>query len=238
MLECLAKSVRVRPLNNLAIMVFALMDFIKEFLELLLHLDTHLGALIANSGGWIYAILFVVIFCETGLVITPFLPGDSLLFAAGTFAATGALHLPWLLAVLILASILGDSVNFTIGNFIGPKVFNYPDSRFLRKEYLERTHRFYEKHGGKTIILGKFMPIIRTFAPFVAGVGRMQYRHFLLINISGALIWICLLTGGGYFFGNLPFVQRHFSLVILAVIILSIMPGVIEYLRQRMKAGD
>ncbi len=211
------------------------MEFIKEVLDLLLHLDTHLGALIASSGPWIYAILFAVIFCETGLVITPFLPGDSLLFAAGTFAANGALHLPWLVTVLIVASILGDTVNFTIGNFIGPKVFQYPDSRFLRKEYLERTHRFYEKHGGKTIILGKFMPIIRTFAPFVAGVGSMQYHRFLLINVSGALLWIGLLAGGGYLFGNLPFVQRHFSLVILAVILLSIMPGLIEYLRHKLK---
>ncbi|OIP49832.1 MAG: hypothetical protein COZ12_00615 [Deltaproteobacteria bacterium CG_4_10_14_3_um_filter_60_8] len=209
------------------------MDLIKGFLDLLLHLDTHLGALIVSSGGWIYAILFVIIFCETGLVITPFLPGDSLLFAAGTLAASGDLHLPRLLAILSLAGILGDSVNFAIGNAIGPKVFQYPDSRFLRKEYLERTHRFYEKHGGKTIILARFMPIIRTFAPFVAGVGSMRYRRFLLFNISGALLWVCLLTGGGYFFGNLPFVRRHFSMVILVVIFLSILPGVIEYLRQR-----
>jgi len=209
------------------------MDLIKGFLDLLLHLDTHLGALIVSSGGWIYAILFVIIFCETGLVITPFLPGDSLLFAAGTFAASGDLHLPRLLAILSLAGIIGDSVNFAIGNAIGPKVFQYPDSRFLRKEYLERTHRFYEKHGGKTIILARFMPIIRTFAPFVAGVGSMRYRRFLLFNISGALLWVCLLTGGGYFFGNLPFVRRHFSMVILVVIFLSILPGVIEYLRQR-----
>jgi len=209
------------------------MDLIKGFLDLLLHLDTHLGALIVSSGGWIYAILFVIIFCETGLVITPFLPGDSLLFAAGTLAASGDLHLPRLLAILSLAGILGDSVNFAIGNAIGPKVFQYPDSRFLRKEYLERTHRFYEKHGGKTIILARFMPIIRTFAPFVAGVGSMRYRRFLLFNISGALLWVCLLTGGGYFFGNLPFVRRHFPMVILVVIFLSILPGVIEYLRQR-----
>lgn len=209
------------------------MELIKYSFDLLLHLDSHLGALIASSGIWIYVILFAIIFCETGLVITPFLPGDSLLFAAGTFAARGDLHPIWLMAVLIVAGILGDSVNFAIGKAIGPKVFQYPDSRFLRQEYLERTHRFYEKHGGKTIILARFMPIIRTFAPFVAGVGSMHYRRFILFNISGAFIWVFLLTGGGYFFGNLPFVQRHFSLVILAIIILSILPGVIEYLRHR-----
>ncbi|MDA8164598.1 MAG: DedA family protein [Desulfobacteraceae bacterium] len=208
-------------------------DFLHHALNVLLHLDTHLGALIASSGGWIYGILFAVIFCETGLVVTPFLPGDSLLFAAGAFAATGALHPLGLLAVLIAAGILGDSVNFVIGSAIGPKVFHYPDSRFLRREHLERTHRFYEKHGGKTIILARFMPIIRTFAPFVAGVGSMQYRRFILFNVIGALLWVLLLTGGGYFFGNLPVVRRHFSLVVLVIIFLSVLPGIIEYVRHR-----
>jgi membrane-associated protein len=218
-------------------MVFPFMDSVRQILDILLHMDTHLGGLIASVGGWVYGILFAIVFCETGLVVTPFLPGDSLLFAAGSFAGAGALHFGWLFGLLVMASILGDSVNFVIGYLLGPKVFRYKDSRIFRRDYLDRTHRFYERHGGKTIILARFMPIIRTFAPFVAGVGRMNYGHFLLFSVSGTLLWVSLLAGGGYFFGNLPFVQRHFSLVIVAVIILSLMPGFVEFLRHRSKAA-
>lgn len=209
------------------------MDIIHQLLDIVLHLDAHLGGLIASHGVWVYAILFVIVFCETGLVITPFLPGDSLLFAAGTFAGSGALDLPWLAGVLTGAGILGDSVNFAIGHALGPKVFRYQDSRLLRREHLETAHRFYERHGGKALILARFMPILRTFAPFVAGIGSMDYGRFLFFNVSGAVLWVALLVGGGYFFGGLPLVQRHFSLVILGIIILSVLPGVVEYLRHR-----
>lgn len=209
------------------------MEIIRQLLDIILHLDTHLGGLIASHGAWVYAILFGIVFCETGLVITPFLPGDSLLFAAGTFAGSGALDPLWLTGVLLVAGILGDSVNFAIGHALGPKVFRYPDSRLLRREHLEKAHRFYERHGGKAIVLARFMPILRTFAPFVAGIGAMDYGRFLFFNVSGAVLWVGLLVGGGYFFGGLPLVQRHFSLVILGIIILSVLPGVVEYLRHR-----
>ncbi|OGQ96987.1 MAG: hypothetical protein A2521_11675 [Deltaproteobacteria bacterium RIFOXYD12_FULL_57_12] len=211
------------------------MELAKYLIDIILHVDVHLSTLIEGTGIWVYLILFAIIFCETGLVITPFLPGDSLLFAVGTFAAIGVLDPLWLFCLLTGAAILGDSFNFAIGNAIGHTIVRHAGNRFLRKEHLDRTHRFYEKHGGKTIILARFIPIIRTFAPFVAGIGSMQYSRFLLFNISGALLWIGLLGGAGYFFGNIPFVRQHFSIVILAIIIISCLPGVIEYLRQRKK---
>jgi membrane-associated protein len=208
-------------------------EFIKDFIDLFLHLDTHLQTVIQSYGTWTYVILFLIIFCETGLVVTPILPGDSLLFAAGAFAATGSLDLVWLLILLTVAAVLGDAVNYAIGHFMGPKVFSQPDSRFLKREYLDRTHQFYEKYGGKTIIIARFVPIVRTFAPFVAGVGSMTYAKFASYNVIGGLLWVGVCVLAGYAFGNIPVVQENFTLVILGIIFVSILPGIIEFLRQR-----
>jgi membrane-associated protein len=211
------------------------MELIGNLVDLFLHLDEHLNVVIQTYGAWTYGLLFLIIFLETGLVVTPFLPGDSLLFAAGTFAGLGSLNV-WLLFVLLSgAAILGDTVNYWIGHFIGPRAFS-GEIRFLKKEYLDRTHEFYEKHGGKTIILARFIPIIRTFAPFVAGIGAMSYGRFIAYNVIGGLLWVTLFTFGGYFFGNLRVVQDHFSLVVLAIIFISIMPGVTEFLKERARA--
>ncbi|HEY9014635.1 MAG TPA: DedA family protein, partial [Gemmatimonadales bacterium] len=196
------------------------MDFPSSVIDFFLHLDRHLSEVISRYGTWTHFILFLIVFCETGLVITPFLPGDSLLFAAGTFAALGALDLRLIMILLIVAAIAGDTINYWVGSYIGPKAFR-GDGRFLKREYLDRTHAFYEKHGGKTIILARFIPIIRTFAPFVAGVGAMSYPKFLTYNIVGAVLWVGLLVLGGYYFGNIPIVRENFSLVILAIIFLS-----------------
>lgn len=212
------------------------MDLIKAFIDILLHLDKHLDIVIRSYGVWTYAILFLIIFCETGLVVAPLLPGDSLLFAAGTFAALGSLDPVFLSVLLIIAAIAGDTLNYWIGFYLGPKVFHYEDSRFFRKEYLERTHRFYEKHGGKTIIIARFMPIIRTFAPFVAGIGRMSYRKFILYNVAGGVFWIVFFVGGGYFFGNIPFIKKNFTIAIMVIIFLSILPGIIEYIKHRRRS--
>jgi membrane-associated protein len=209
------------------------MEIIKVFIDILLHLDQHLDWIIRNYGTWTYAILFIIIFCETGLVVTPFLPGDSLLFASGTFVALGSLDMAWLTGSLSLAAIGGDTLNYWIGHEMGPKVFTREDSRFFNKEHLERTHRFYQKYGGKTIILARFVPIIRTFAPFVAGIGRMAYRRFIVFNVIGGVAWIILFVLSGYYFGNIPFVRNNFFLVILAIIFISILPIIIELLRQR-----
>lgn len=213
------------------------MELLKDFIEIFLHLDTHLSAVIQAYGGWTYLILLLIIFCETGLVVTPILPGDSLLFAIGSFAALGALELEYLLVGLTIAAILGDSVNYAIGHYMGPKVFTKKDSRIFRKEYLEKTHRFYEKYGAKTIIFARFVPIVRTFAPFVAGIGAMSYGKFLTYNIVGGVAWIFLFVLGGYFFGGLPIVKQNFTLVILAIIALSIMPGIIEFIRARRQSA-
>jgi membrane-associated protein len=213
------------------------MELVKNFIELFMHLDKHLNVIIQNYGVWTYLLLFLVIFCETGLVVTPLLPGDSLLFAAGTFAALGSLKVEWLYILLSVAAIGGDTVNYWIGHYVGPKVFHREDVRFLNKKYLDRTHEFYEKHGGKTIILARFIPIIRTFAPFVAGIGRMTYGRFISYNVFGGLAWIAIFLFGGYFFGNLPFVKRNFTLVILAIIFISVLPGVIEFLNQRYRSS-
>ncbi len=211
------------------------MDIISRFFDFVLHLDRHLGSLIQTYGFWTYFLLFFVIFLETGFVVTPFLPGDSLLFAAGAFAAIGALN-PWLLFfILSAAAILGDTANYWIGHFIGPKVFQKENSRFFRREYLDRTHEFYEKYGAETIIIARFVPIVRSFAPFVAGIGRMSYGRFLSYNIIGGILWVALFVTGGYFFGNIPFVRRNFSLVIVAIILLSMIPVVHEVWRQRRK---
>ncbi len=212
------------------------MESIAYLIDLFLHLDAHLHEMIIAYGSWTYAILFIIIFCETGLVATPFLPGDSLLFAAGTFAGLGSLDPHWLFLLLTTAGILGDTVNYWIGFRVGPKVFHRENVRILNKRYLERAHAFYEKHGGKTIIIARFIPIIRTFAPFVAGIGRMTYLRFLSFNVIGAVLWVGVFVYGGYFFGNLPVVRKNFSLVIIAIVLLSVTPPVIEYIRHRKKA--
>jgi membrane-associated protein len=209
------------------------MELLKALFEIVMHLDKHLDLLIRDYGIWTYGILFFIIFLETGFVITPFLPGDSLLFAGGTFVALGSLDARWLIISLSIAAIAGDTVNYWIGYMVGPKVFKKEKSRFLNKEYLYRTHRFYEKYGGKTIILARFIPIIRTFAPFVAGIGSMTYRHFILYNISGGIAWVVIFVLGGYLFGNIPVVKQNFSMAIFVIIILSILPGIIEFLRHR-----
>jgi membrane-associated protein len=208
------------------------MDQLIQIVEFFLHIDRQLIAITSEYGAWTYGVLFLIIFCETGLVVTPFLPGDSLLFAAGTFAALGALDVRLVLLMLIVAAIAGDTLNYWVGAYIGPRAFR-GDIRFLRKEYLDRTHAFYEKHGGKTIILARFIPIIRTFAPFVAGVGAMSYPKFILYNVVGAVLWVMMFVLGGYFFGNIPTVRDNFSLVILAIIVISVFPIVLEALRAR-----
>jgi membrane-associated protein len=206
------------------------MDLLRAFLDLFLHLDRHLSELIAQYGTWSYGVLFLIVFCETGLVVTPFLPGDSLLFAAGTFAGIGALHPGLLFALLAAASLLGDSTNYWIGRYIGPRAFS-GSVRFLRKEYLDRTRDFYARHGRRTIILARFLPIIRTFAPFVAGVGQMPYSRFLGMSLVGSMSWVGLFVGAGYFFGNLPGVRDHFSVVVMAIIAVSLLPMALEALR-------
>jgi membrane-associated protein len=208
------------------------MDFVRSVVDFFLHLDEHLNQIVTTYGVWTHLILFAIVFAETGLVVTPFLPGDSLLFAAGALAALGSLDL-WLLVVLLIgAAILGDSVNYWVGAWIGPRAFS-GNLRFLRKDYLERTRAFYEKHGGKTIILARFVPIIRTFAPFVAGVGAMSYPRFIVYNIIGAVLWVGLFVPLGYFFGNMPTVKNNFSLVIFAIIGISVMPIAVEMFRAR-----
>ncbi len=209
------------------------MDIIFFIIDFFIHLDKYLPMIVDSFGVWAYVIVFIVIFCETGLVVTPVLPGDSLLFTLGTLAALGALNIEALLIVLSIAAIAGDSVNYAIGHFIGPKVFHYEESRFFKKKYLIKTHEFYEKHGGKTIIIARFMPFIRTFAPFVAGVGAMSYPKFILYNIVGGILWVFTFLLGGYFFGNIPAVKSNFTIVIFAIIIISVMPGVIAYIHQK-----
>lgn len=211
------------------------MEFITYLIDLFLHLDKHLSQIIQNYGVWTYLLLFLVIFMETGFVVTPFLPGDSLLFAAGTFASPAlgsSLNIFLLWALLCAAAILGDTVNYWIGHFIGPKAFT-GEVRFLKKEYLDRTHEFYEKHGGKTIIIARFIPIIRTFAPFVAGIGAMNYGRFITYNVVGGVAWVTIFTFGGYYFGNLPFVKENFSLVVIAIIFISVVPMIFEFIKQR-----
>ena len=209
------------------------MQTVQWFVEFVLHLDTNLQELVQNYGLYVYGILFVIIFCETGLVVAPVLPGDSLLFAAGAIAATGRLN-PWgMILSLTVAAILGDTVNYWIGALIGPKVFSRPKSMFFNPDHLRRTHEFYERYGGKTIIIARFLPIIRTFAPFVAGVGSMSYRRFIAYNVIGGGLWVPAFVGGGYYFGNLPLVKKNFTLVIFAIIILSMVPMVVEVIRHK-----
>jgi len=209
------------------------MESLMALIDLILHFDEHLKVIIQNYGAWTYALLFIIIFCETGLVVTPFLPGDSLLFAAGTFAALGSLDPIWLVGLLIIAAIVGDTVNYWLGHYVGARAFE-GHIPFVKKEYLLRTQDFYERYGGKTIILARFVPIIRTFAPFVAGIGTMVYRRFILYNIVGGAVWVTLFTLSGFFFGNLTFVQENFSIVVLVIIFISILPMIFEFVKHRL----
>ncbi len=209
------------------------MEILKHLLDLILHLDKHLDVLVLQYQGWTYAILFLIIFCETGLVVTPFLPGDSLLFALGALSASGSLNVIALGALLMCAAIIGDNLNYWIGRTIGAKLFTSENSKLFNKSYLERTEKFYTKYGTKTVVIARFVPIVRTFAPFVAGFGRMNYAKFLTFSVLGGILWICGLLGLGYFFGNLPFVKNNFGIVVIAIIFISILPAVIEALKAR-----
>ncbi|CAM4039186.1 DedA family protein [Serratia silvae] len=211
------------------------MDIIKFLIDFILHIDVHLAELVAQYGMWVYGILFLILFCETGLVVTPFLPGDSLLFVAGALAAlpSNDLNVHTMVALMVIAAVIGDAVNYTIGRLFGEKLFSNPNSKIFRRSYLDKTHQFYEKHGGKTIILARFVPIVRTFAPFVAGMGHMSYRHFAAYNVIGALLWVLLFTYAGYLFGDLPIVQENLKLLIVGIILVSILPGIIEIWRHK-----
>lgn len=214
------------------------MDILKAFIDIFVHLDRHMSVVIQSYGLWTYLILFLVIFCETGLVVTPFLPGDSLLFAAGTFSAIGVLEVEWLFGILSFAAIAGNAVNYWVGHFLAPRIFRREDVRFLNRKHLERTHRFYEKHGGKTIVIARFIPIIRTFAPFVAGLGAMTHWRFSVYNITAGLAWVGIFLFGGYFFGNLPVVRNNFTIAIMTIILISVMPGLVEFLRHRFSSAS
>lgn len=213
------------------------MDFFLQVVDVLLHVDRYLNAIAADYGIWTYGILFVIIFCETGLVVTPFLPGDSLLFAAGALSGAGVLDPNLIFILLVAAAFTGDNINYWIGRRVGPAVFEREHTRFFKKEYLLKAHAFYERHGGKTVILARFVPIVRTFSPFVAGIAHMRYTHFLAYSITGAGLWVSVFVYVGYFFGNLPFVKKNFSLAIIAIIVVSVLPGVVEYLRHRRAAA-
>jgi len=209
------------------------MEILTQFFDIVLHLREHIGELIADYGPHIYTIFFLVIFCETGLVLTPILPGDSLLFTAGAFAALGQLNVWLMFALLSIAAILGDTVSYWIGHYLGPRVFQWKKSRFFNPDHLKRTHEFYEKYGGKTIILARFVPIVRTFAPFVAGIGAMTYSKFILYNVVGGLAWVAICLFAGYWFGNVPWVAQHFEVVVIAIIFVSVLPMVYEYWKSR-----
>ena len=213
------------------------MEFFSFIIDFILHIDQHLTELAAQYGVWIYGILFLIIFCETGLVVMPLLPGDSLLFAAGSIAAIGKMNIHLMVVLLIIAAILGDAVNFVIGKYFGEKLFSNPNSKIFKQSHLQKTQQFYAKHGGKTIIMARFIPIVRTFAPFVAGMGHMSYHHFLAYNVIGGVLWVTLFSYLGYFFGNLPIVKDNLSLVLIAIIVLSILPGIIEIIRHKRAAN-
>jgi membrane-associated protein len=211
------------------------MELLRQLFDFVLHIDRHLFDLCMTYGTWIYGILFTIVFCETGLVVTPFLPGDSLLFAVGSLAAIGGLRVEIAIPLLMSAALIGDNVNYWVGRTIGPKVFSKEQSLFFNKEYLDRTHAFYDKHGKITIIIARFLPIIRTFAPFVAGIGKMQYRIFLLFSVIGAALWVNLFALIGYFFGNIPIIRQNFSLVVLALILIPGLPAAIGFVREIME---
>lgn len=209
------------------------MNIITQFLNVVLHLDKYLNIIVQNYGLWTYALLFVLIFCETGLVVTPFLPGDSVIFATGALAATGSLKVYSLFAIFFISAVVGDTVNYFIGQKIGNGILEKKDVKLINKKYLDKAHTFYEKHGSATIVLGRFIPIIRTFVPFVAGLGEMKYSTFIIYNILGGFFWVVLFLFGGYFFGNIPFIKNHFSLVLIAIIVISVMPAVITFFREK-----
>ena len=215
------------------------MEYIHFFIDFVLHIDVHLAEMVTLYVPWIYAILFLIIFCETGLVVTPFLPGDSLLFVAGALAALpgNPMNVHLIVLCLVIAAVLGDASNYTIGRFFGEKLFSNPNSKIFKQSYLDKTHQFYKKHGGKTIILARFVPIVRTFAPFVAGMGHMSYRHFALYNVTGGIAWVAIFAYAGYFFGGMEFVQRNLEILIVAIIFISILPGVFEIIRNKNKAS-
>jgi len=213
-------------------------DLLLSGWDLLVHLDRHLAVLLQQYGAWVYLLLFAIIFCETGLVVTPFLPGDSLLFIAGALAAGGGIDVHLLALLLVAAAVLGNTVNYSIGRFIGPKVFHWEESRFFNRKALDRAHAFYEKHGGKTIVITRFVPILRTFAPFVAGIARMTYLNFTAYNVAGALAWVLSLLYAGYWFGNVPFVKQNLTWVIVGIVVLSVTPLAFEYVRQRLKGRN
>ncbi len=210
------------------------MEILAQFIDIILHLDKHLALLVESYGVWVYAILFAIVFMETGFVVTPFLPGDSLLFVAGAVAAAGGMDVQLVAATLLSAALCGDNVNYWIGRFVGPKVFKHEGGRWLKRENLERTHAFMEKHGPKAIIIARFVPVVRTFVPFVCGIGRLTYIRFLVFSLIGALIWVGLLVPAGYFFGNLDVVKNNLTAVILLIIVISILPGLIEFMRHKL----
>ena len=211
------------------------MDLLTLIVDFILHVDVHLQELMNNYGLWVYGILFLIIFSETGLVVTPFLPGDSLLFAAGALTVGSAMDVNVLALLLIVAAVLGNITNYTIGHFFGAKLFNNPDSKIFRRDYLDKTHAFFDKHGGKTIIITRFLPIVRTFAPFVAGMGAMTYKRFMAFNIVGGILWVCSFVYAGYLFGNMPIVRQNFTLLVMGIIVFSILPIIIETVRHRLK---
>ncbi|TAK44421.1 MAG: DedA family protein [Betaproteobacteria bacterium] len=213
------------------------MEIAAQLWDLVMYLDRHLAAFVAQHGTWVYALLFAIVFCETGLVVTPFLPGDSLLFVVGTIAAAGGMDIAAVMAVLVAAALCGDNVNYWIGRWAGPRVFHFRESRWLNPRHLERTHAFYERHGGKTVVIARFVPIVRTYVPFVAGVGTMPYLRFLAFSIAGALLWVLSLCLAGYFFGSLPVVKNNLSLVIVLIVLVSVSPGLVAWLRHRAALG-
>lgn len=210
-----------------------IVQFVIQFIDFILHMDEHLPQLINDFGIWTYLILFLVIFCETGLVVTPFLPGDSLIFLLGALARSGDINFPVIIFVLMLAAVLGDTCNYEIGRFFGMKLFRNENSKILKKEYLDKTHNFYEKYGGKTIILARFVPIVRTFAPFVAGMGKMSYKNFISYNIIGGICWVAIFSFGGFFFGGIPAVKDNFFLVAVAIVLISLLPAVIAFIKSK-----
>jgi len=214
------------------------MELFATLWDFVVHLDAHLAAFVAEHGAWVYALLFAIVFCETGLVVTPFLPGDSMLFVVGALAAAGGMDIALVMALLVCAALCGDNVNYWIGRWAGPKVFRVEDSRWFNRKYLERTHAFYERHGGKAIIIARFVPIVRTYVPFVAGIGTMPYARFLAFSVAGALLWVVSLCLAGYWFGNIPLVKENLGAVILIILTVSVMPIAVEYLRARRRAAD
>ncbi|MBV4432029.1 DedA family protein [Clostridium tyrobutyricum] len=211
------------------------MSIIGNLINIILHLDKYLNIIMQNYGLWTYGIIFLIVFCETGLVVTPFLPGDSIIFATGTLASEGIMEVFTLFMVFFIAAVIGDTVNYYIGKKVGNGILKKGNIKFINREYLDKAHRFYEKHGTAAIVIGRFIPIIRTFVPFVAGVGEMKYSTFIIYNMLGAFLWICLFLGGGYFFGNLPIVKNNFSYVLIIIIIISLIPAVITFIRGKKK---